>query len=246
VGSWRRGDHQLAALPRIGKAHQKIVDLVQVSERHERELQGLRRVPRINLLSGEKVREFVFSAEQEKAYFAAAPQPLHDATLVLADCGLRVSDCLNLKWKSIILDPVLPPKHNPEGGYPFGCLRITDGKTRNAPRVLPLTPRLQAMLIARRKTNPRVPWVFPNTRGTGPALVWQLDDQHHQVRQKLDLDSECVVYSFRHTCATRLGDKGATGVMLMYFLGWGSLTMADRYVHKVAGSTARTGKLLRS
>jgi hypothetical protein len=46
------------------------------------------RVPRIRLLPGEHIREFILTAEQEKSYLAASPQPLHDVALLMI--GYRI------------------------------------------------------------------------------------------------------------------------------------------------------------
>jgi hypothetical protein len=47
------------------------------------------RVPRIRLLPGERVREFVLSDKQERPYLEAAPQPLADVALLMLDTGMR-------------------------------------------------------------------------------------------------------------------------------------------------------------
>jgi integrase len=55
------------------------------------------RVPRIRLLPGERVRDFVLSHEQEQIFLVKAPQPLADFALLAVDTGLRVGEALALE-----------------------------------------------------------------------------------------------------------------------------------------------------
>jgi integrase len=48
------------------------------------------RVPKIRLLSGERIRDFVLSRKQEGIYLAACPQPLHDIAVLMLETGLRI------------------------------------------------------------------------------------------------------------------------------------------------------------
>ncbi len=193
------------------------------------------RVPVISLLPGERVREFVLSREQEEEYLRIAPQPLKDAALILIDNGLRAGELAQLQWSDI-----LPP--TPE--MPYGRLCVRRGKTRNAPRILPLSSRVSEMLNARRQ-NSRSSYIFTNAAGTGPVRVWQLDEQNSQVREKLGL-KDCVLHSFRHTCATRLGEAGMDAVAIMHYMGHGSLTIAQRYIKSTAKMVARAGAAIES
>ena len=173
-------------------------------------------------LPGERVRDFVLTDEQEPRYLENAPQPLKDAVVTLLDEGLRVGELLRLEWRDLILESVSP--------MPNGCLHIRFGKSQNAKRMLPLTCRVQTILGLRRPHSNRCPYVFTNETGDGPLSVYTLEDQHSRVRKELGLDG-CTIHSFRHTCATRLGEGGASAVEIMHYLGHGSLSVSQRYVH---------------
>lgn len=62
------------------------------------------RVPRIRLLPGERVREFVLSDAAEPTYFDLAPQPLHDVALIL-DEGMRPGEVQALEWLGVHFEP---------------------------------------------------------------------------------------------------------------------------------------------
>src|SRR5436190_5722522 len=113
-----------------------------------RELQVLRRLlhlavewglieqaPKIKLLTGEKHREFVLSAVEEAKYLASAREPLASVATVLVDTGLRPEECYRLRWEFVTW---LNGRH--------GTLMVTHGKTAAARRVLPMTPRVRAIL----------------------------------------------------------------------------------------------------
>src|ERR1019366_6548688 len=95
------------------------------------EWKEINRVPKIRLLSGERIRDFVLSRGLEEAYLAACAQPLADIALLVLEAGLRIGEVLSLAWADVVLDPL--------AGSRFGYIRIRDGKSKNARRILPLT-----------------------------------------------------------------------------------------------------------
>jgi integrase len=68
-------------------------------------------------------------------YLAAASPLLHDVSLMLFDTGMRPEECHCLRWDNI----------NWDGGR-NGVLLVTQGKTKAARRVLPLSPRVRTLL----------------------------------------------------------------------------------------------------
>ncbi|MBZ5562333.1 MAG: tyrosine-type recombinase/integrase [Acidobacteriia bacterium] len=180
------------------------------------------RVPRIRLLRGERVREFVLSDAQEQLYLDAAPQPLHDVALLGLDTGMRPGEELALKWGEVHFEPAR--------GARLGYIHVKDGKTRNAKRNLSLTPRVRSMLESAEVRKTSV-WVFTNETGAGPLSRFRLRDQHDAVRQALNLPQEFVVYCLRHTFGTRLGESGADAFTIMKIMGHSSVTVSQRYVH---------------
>ena len=180
----------------------------------------LNRVPRIRMLSGEVPRDFVLSYDQETAYLGEAPQPLHDVALLILDTGLRIGEALALLWTDLKLEPVK--------GARFGALRVREGKSRNAKRVLCLSQRVQEMLAARKPTSE---WVFPGKDPKAPILVSSLDHQHVRLRRRLNLPADFVLHSLRHTILTRLGETGVDAFTLIKIAGHSSVIVSQRYVY---------------
>jgi integrase len=179
------------------------------------------RVPRIRLLAGERNRESVLSHAQEELYLTAAPQPGKDVALLIADAGLRISEALNLEWRHVPLEPA--------NGARFGYSHIPGGKSKNARRNVPLTDRVKAMLVERSQGTDSV-YVFPSETGR-PYRVQSIDHLHKEVRERLRLPEDFVIYSLRHTYGTRLGESGADAFTIMRLMGHSSVTVSQRYVH---------------
>ena len=181
------------------------------------------RVPRIRMLPGERVREFVLSDSQEKAYLGAAPDPLRDVALLILDTGMRPGEGLALEWPDVHFEPVK--------GARLGYIYVRKGKTRNAKRNLSLTSRVREMLD-RLSRQPRLTdWVFTDEIGKAPLSRFTVRDQHHRVRDKLKIVGDFVAYSLRHTFGTRLGESGADAFTIMRVMGHSTVTVSQRYVH---------------
>jgi integrase len=94
--------------------------------------------PKIKLLRGEHHRERVVTPDEEARYLGAAGDFMSDVATVLIDTGMRPEENSRLRWESI--------------GWTngqFGTLRVTHGKTAAARRLLPLSPRVRAILERR-------------------------------------------------------------------------------------------------
>ena len=96
--------------------------------------------PKVKLLSGERHRERVLTADEEAQYLVAASGLLADVATVLVDTGLRPEECYRLLWDSM----TWVNGRN-------GTLLVTHGKTKAARRVLPMTPRVRQILEIRWK-----------------------------------------------------------------------------------------------
>src|SRR6266853_6471010 len=94
--------------------------------------------PTIKMLPGERHRERVITPTEEARYLAAAQEPLTSIASVLTDTGMRPEECFRLCWEAVTWV-------NGRNGTLF----VTHGKTAAARRVLPMTPRVRAILEKR-------------------------------------------------------------------------------------------------
>ena len=106
-------------------------------------------------------------------------------TAILIDCGLRPEECFRLRWEHVRDD----------------ALHVPFGKTENARRTIPLTPRAVALLEMRRAVA-KTEWVFPAPTESGHIEKSTLKKQHREGVQAGE-GGGFPLYTFRHTCLTR-------------------------------------------
>src|SRR5271169_5150959 len=181
----------------------------------------IQRLPKVKFLAGEHRRERVITPKEEALYLAAALPLLHDVSLLLFDTGMRPEECHCLKWENI----------NWDGGR-NGVLLITQGKTKAARRVLPLSPRVRSVLESHWKAagEPGEGWVWPAETKAGHINHDSLKLQHKKAL-KLAKVRPFEVYSIRHTFLTRLGESGCDVWTLARVAGHSNISISQRYVH---------------
>jgi integrase len=179
------------------------------------------RAPDITLLRGEHHREHVISPQDEAKYLAAASDPLAPIATVLVDTGLRPEECFKLRWEHV----------NFASGR-HGTLRVIQGKTAAARRTLPMTSRVRTLLEARweKVKKPDEGWIWPAPTKSGHVEHDSIRVQHKKAI-KASKVTNFVVYSFRHTFLTRLGESGCDTWTLARIAGHSSIKMSERYVH---------------
>ena len=184
--------------------------------------------PKVKILTGERRRERVVTAEEEARYLAAAPEPLASIASVLADTGMRPEECFRLQWDNMTW---LNGRN--------GTLLITRGKTAAARRVIPMTPRVRAVLESRwnEAGKPEEGWVWSATTRSGHVEPSSLRKQHAKAFKAMRESNPekpvrpFVLYSLRHTFLTRLGQSGCDVWTLARVAGHSSITISARYVH---------------
>ena len=88
--------------------------------------------------------------------------PAHGVATVLVDCSLRPEECFRLK-----------PVH-----VRHGNLEIPWGKTENAVRKIPMTPRVETIIQARNRSRNGSSWLFPAPTTSGHIEPSSLKKQH--------------------------------------------------------------------
>jgi len=123
-----------------------------------------------------------------------------------------------------------------------GTVIITHGKTAAARRVLPMTPRVRAVLEARWENSgtPDEGWIFTAPTKSGHIEKSTLKKQHKGVFKTLKEEAEkddekpvrpFVLYDLRHTFLTRLGESGCDVWTLARIAGHSNIKQSSRYVH---------------
>jgi integrase len=181
--------------------------------------------PKIKLLGGERRRERVVTPEEEAKYLAAASEPLASIATVLVDTGMRPEECFRLRWEHVLW-----------GSGRYGALLVTGGKTASARRLLPMTPRVRAVLQARWNAagRPVEGWVWPARTRCGHVVPNSIYGQH-LAALKASQVRPFVLYSLRHTFLTRLGASGCDAWTLARIAGHSSVAVSARYVHPSQG-----------
>jgi integrase len=131
-----------------------------------------RALPNVKMLPGEKHRERVLMAHEEDLYFKGAstdamaryadPALLHDVATILIDCRLRPEECFRLHTENVT----------------DGKLEIHYGKSDNARRRNPMTPRVKATLDMRLSKANGSAWVFPAQTKNGHIEPSSVKKQH--------------------------------------------------------------------
>ena len=161
------------------------------------------------MLPGENHRERVLTDAEEDLYLKGASTKameqcmdaalLRDVATILLDCGLRPEECFRLRPENVT----------------DGMLEIQYGKTENARRRIPVTPRVKAVLDMRLSKTARGEWIFPARTKSGHIEPSSLKKQHSKAiaeatrilrKETQDETAQLVpfeLYTFRHTCLTR-------------------------------------------
>jgi len=177
---------------------------------------------RVELAKGEHQRDRVLTTEDTDANFKVCPQPWADAAFLIVEEGLRPGEAFALRWEHILL-----------GENQTGLIRIVDGKSRAARRILPMTPGVHAMLTARWKEqdSPAEGWVFATASKSGHLEVQTAKLQHMTALEKSEV-AAFVPYTLRHTALTWLAKAAGGDVFaLAKIAGHSSIVISQKYVH---------------
>lgn len=137
----------------------------------------------------------------------------------LVDTGLRLSEALNASLRD--LSPV-------KGGRPL--LSVWENKG-DEPRSVPLTVRAEAAFRA------GAPFKFGYYR---LRSVWD----RLKVAMKLEDDAQFVMHMLRHTCASRLVQRGVAIQVVQQWLGHKTISQTLRYAHLAPKNFADAVKVL--
>ena len=175
--------------------------------------------PAVSLMK-EVGRELTIDPETEAKLLAVAKQPMKDVLIMIQDTGMRPEEVFRIRIENINWNQRLI--FNP------------NGKTKAARRHVPISERMQELLMVR-CSDKREGWLFPSPRAKGGHLT-TVAKQFRDARGKAGLPGSLVLYCARHTFGTAA--YGATGnlAMVMNVMGHTDVRTAMRYQHPVLDS----------
>jgi integrase len=177
------------------------------------------RVPVVHALPGEKTRDRVISFEEEQKYLACSGPNLRALTILAVDTGMRPkSELFRLEWPEVQLES--------SEMMPNGYMKVKEGKTQSAERVLPLTPRARENLLTLRTEPRRKRWVFPGPGNSGHMV--SIQKSHLRAIRKAGLD-RFPFYCWRHTFGTRCAESGMDRHTLAKLMGHSSPRITEKY-----------------
>lgn len=213
-----RIDGWIARLAQIGNAKTTINNKLNALSKlmtFAMERRKMDRKPHIERQSrkGFRMRRFLTQEEEDTvlALFGRWGQDCHaEAVCVLADTGIRPSELWALERSDV----------HPDVGP--GVISLDETKT-SIPRSVPTTPRVKDILARRCemiKTGP----LFPHNN-------WWLGKAWRAAKKEMGLseDRGFVPYSLRHTCASRLVQRGVELVVVQEWMGHANMEMTRRY-----------------
>jgi integrase len=192
----------------------------------------LDRMPKIGLVKGERQRERVLTDTEADRYLAACPAPWRDVATIMLGTGMRPAEVRRLRWEHVLL--------NGHGGL----IRIAEGKSKAARRVLPIVPRVYRALKARYEAQgrPLEGWLFPSGSASGhleestdkkyhARALENLEKAHKEKPEENPEVKPFEPYCLRHTALTRLAEAGCDAFKLAYIAGHSDIRITQRYVH---------------
>lgn len=190
-----------------------IIRLLNVAYSHWEVIAG---VPRVRPLSVAKLKmRGITEAEIPLLMKHTAPY-MHDVWKFLIETGMRVGEWQQLHWRHV----------NFEGGFinlqPSEVMELKS----HAERSIPMSQTVRTMLRNRRKQGLIRP--FCDIGREAIRYQWNLARK----AMKMENDIGFVPHSLRHTCATRLIDKGVPTSTVQKWLGHSSITTTEKYIQQ--------------
>ena len=172
----------------------------------------INKVPHIETQSEVDTERLVWYTEEEEAAILSkfkdlGEEYLHDYAIVSVDTGMRASEVLKY-------NPTLVPlKAVRKDGSKVHGVHVSQRKN-GKPLIVPLTKRAEAILRSRKFST--------NVHDYQHRKVWD------RVREDLGLTDKCW-HTWRHTCATRLVQRGLPIERIQKWMGHSSIQTTLKY-----------------
>lgn len=156
----------------------------------------------------------VLTADEEKRYLLACPQPLQDVASLMLETGMRPAEIYKLKRENVSIKKRF--------------LQIENSKTKESNRKVWLSDRAIKILQGRLEKFAGN-YLFPKGDKDFEQPTYQLNEQHRTTLDRIKLKFR--LYDCRHTFATRAVESGIDLLTLAHLLGHSSLDEVMRYAH---------------
>lgn len=145
-----------------------------------------------------------------------------DLVVVLVDTGMRLGEALRQTYDDIDFEANLI------------TIWINKG---DRPRSIPMTKRVRIILKERQAKSPIKPF---------DMSMFQAENAWKSVRKKMGLekDTQFVLHALRHSCASRLVNKGVDLYVVKEWLGHSTIQVTEKYAHLAPGKLAHAANVL--
>jgi integrase len=167
-------------------------------------------------LREEHQRTAVWDTATEALFLSKAKGLLRDVFIIIQDSGMRPDEVLRLRQKDVLWEKAL--------------IYVPKGKTKRSTRYVPLSDRVREILTRRVRASWNE-YVFPARSKSGHKSHTAIERPFRQLRRKLKLDKDLVLYSGRHTFATDMLDRTGNLKLVGDLLGHASPVTTARYLH---------------
>jgi len=191
----------LACLKTILKQMKQQTDFITLRKEHK---------GRIRVISKAEEQQIISLLRQDHGGKRKYYGEVADLIEVLLDTGMRLAEGINLLYQDV--------------NFESNLIHVWKNKG-NRPRSVPMTARARRILESRQQTAPVKPFSIKDHQAE-TAWAW--------IRKKMGLsgDKEFVIHSAtRHTCASRMANKGIDVFTIKEILGHASITTTMIYCH---------------
>ena len=209
-------NRHLTALKTVLRFKKQTSDFIRLAKEHKGRIRVISKEEELKIV---KIMRSASSCKRQYFYIEVA-----DLIEILVDTGMRLSEAINTKYEDI--------------NFSSNLISIWKNKTEK-PRSIPMTDRVKRILESRVSIN-----------GVGPFTITKHQAGHawNWVRKVMGMkdDKEFVIHSLRHTCASRLVNKGVDLYVVKEYLGHSSIQVTERYAHLAPNKLAHATAILNS
>ena len=178
---------------------------------------GKNPVSQAGLFTVNNQKERILTQQEEQKLLTECAPYLRDIIVCALHTGMRKSEIIGLKWENVDLDTN------------FIFLEHTNTKSKKSRR-LPINSTLRKLLVERRLQSSGSEYVFLNSDGNPYMRQDSLNRAFQGALKRANIQG-LRFHDLRHSCATRMIERGASIVAVSRILGHSSLSMTMRYAH---------------